>query len=180
MSISLNDHEDRISELEKTSAKLQFNTVYNSPTGIRLPHTNDANTATWVTLIDYDPNVDFYMIETCTHTRKRDGITISSQQKIISTFGLSYDPSTKKSGIFVEVFSHGHSDSGDGEEVCYIGVHDNKLKAVSSDTYGGDGNWVRKIITLKLYYSFSYNIIYKAMHLLEKIFYVLNKGGVSL
>ena len=33
---------------------------------------------------------------------------------------------------------------------------------------------------LKLYYSFSYNIIYRATHLLEKIFYVLNKGGVSL
>ena len=39
---------------------------------------------------------------------------------------------------------------------------------------------ILQIAGLKLYYSFSYNIIYRATHLLEKIFYVLNKGGVSL
>ena len=44
----------------------------------------------------------------------------------------------------------------------------------------GKGCMVTDILGLKLYYSFSYNIIYRATHLLEKIFYVLNKGGVSL
>lgn len=45
---------------------------------------------------------------------------------------------------------------------------------------GWAGVWLQHVYGLKLYYSFSYNIIYRAMHLLEKIFYVLNKGGVSL
>ena len=45
---------------------------------------------------------------------------------------------------------------------------------------GWAGVWLQHVYGLKLYYSFSYNITYRATHLLEKIFYVLNKGGVSL
>ena len=41
------------------------------------------------------------------------------------------------------------------------------------------GVWFYPAILTK-YYFVRHNIIYRATHLLEKIFYVLNKGGVSL
>ena len=70
-----------------------------------------------------------------------------------------------------------------GTKLCHTYLNYGTIK-INNDTqisFPDQGDvGIYKIIGLKLYYSFSYNIIYRATHLLEKIFYVLNKGGVSL
>lgn len=57
-----------------------------------------------------------------------------------------------------------------GEAILVQAVNNTTLKYIIHSSKDTSGDGVYSVYGLKLYYSFSYNIIYRATHLLEKIF----------
>ena len=153
MSISLKNHEDRIKVLENSRTKI----VCGLPIAIE-SDTIDCNQyysgdgdLLYILCVDTNGDCSVYGMAEFGSTIIFDRNTIGSYN--IAHMHNVYRPRTVHVNRGVVTFIQ------------------------SLGTVSGIDGW---LIILKLYYSFSYNIIYRVTHLLEKIFYVLNKGGVSL
>lgn len=149
MSISLKNHEDRIKVLEKANG---WNSV-----------TNSNGTAYW------DPISGFGF---CTGVYP----TFKVGQTYTITFPKAFQNVPKVP--FCQVYSHGE----------YGTYYENFAKNITTNNFQvsvsrGNSTYVQMdslsgylaFGLLKLYYSFSYNIIYRATHLLEKIFLCLKQ-----
>lgn len=61
------------------------------------------------------------------------------------------------------------------ESILVHAISDTKLRYTIHATQASNEDYIYAVYGLKLYYSFSYNIIYRATHLLEKIFLCLKQ-----
>ena len=164
MSISLNDHEDRIRVLENTSHKVK-------PVITKLIENWHPTSPHSTTYIPEILNYEFAVV-----IMRFSMYSSGTSHKIFSKFGpkdiaICYNHNQDELGSI----SAGLTGSEGSDVAAPYELYANGDMVTSGrfymTVYG---------VNLKLYYSFSYNIIYRATHLLEKIFYVLNKGGVSV
>ena len=164
MSISLKNHEDRIYNLEHHNHRW----VKLWGTGSML------QSATTLNLAESIRNFDIVIVEygCCNYT---NASLIDLKETWLWCNNIKFnDVDTGDNAINDYAFCS-HPD-GHGIKTMYFRSNGTQIYVSNFALSGG----LLGIYGLKLYYSFSYNIIYKATHLLEKIFYVLNKGGVSL
>lgn len=148
MSISLKNHEDRIEVLENSRTKIVYD----------LPITIESDT------ID------------CNQYYSGDGdllyILCADTYGDCSNYGMGTFGSTiifDRNTIGNHAITHVHNLYHPRE------VHVNRGVVRFTQNYGTVHRITGWLIILKLYYSFSYNIIYRATHLLEKIFLCLKQ-----
>ena len=173
MSISLKNHEDRITKIENRRLE---QIGYVTP---RIPNKN-------IAAIPNAKNYDILLINKYYQDQPH---VLSAFTEMDSTWILF--PKSMRFNVSKNEFMF--KKIGESEYSCFtdgLKIHsDWRFEAFPTNELIHGGNpsnpgvyklFCFVIYGLKLCYSFSYNIIYRATHLLEKILYVLNKGGVSL